>query len=72
MGFATKRSMPELSRITWKKWFKQVFQPTVTHPKKTVYLFIDELLNYNEAEIGITATRLLDRLGYEIKYIEHE
>jgi FAD/FMN-containing dehydrogenase/Fe-S oxidoreductase len=71
IGFAADRSMPHLSPISWKKWFTQKFKPTVKQPTKTVYLFIDELLNYNEAEIGITTVRLLDKLGYAIKFVEH-
>ena len=71
IGFAPDRSMPHLSSTTWKKWFTAEFKPTVSDPIKTVYLFIDELLNYNEASIGITTVKLLDRLGYEIKFIEH-
>ncbi|MEQ9306120.1 MAG: FAD-binding oxidoreductase, partial [Marinoscillum sp.] len=71
MGFAKKRSMPHLSTETWEKWFLHTFRPSVKTPKKKVYLFIDELLNYNEAEIGITATKLLDKLGYEIEYVKH-
>lgn len=71
MGFALKRSMPHLSNITWKKWFTTKFKPTVKKPTKSVYLFIDELLNFNEAEIGITTVKLLDKLGYEIKYLQH-
>ncbi len=71
IGFAHGRSMPHLSPITWKKWFTKEFKPTVNKPIKTVYLFIDELLNYNEAEIGITTVKLLDALGYEIKFIDH-
>ncbi len=71
IGFAQDRSMPHLSSITWKKWFTKKFMPTVKKPIKTVYLFIDELLNYNEAEIGITTVKLLDALGYEIKFINH-
>ncbi|HEY3406142.1 MAG TPA: heterodisulfide reductase-related iron-sulfur binding cluster, partial [Ohtaekwangia sp.] len=31
----------------------------------------DELLNYNEAEIGITTVKLLDKLGYEIRFVNH-
>lgn len=71
MGFASKRSMPELSRISWKKWFDTNFKPTTTKPIKTIYLFIDELLNFNEAEIGIITTKLLDKLGYSIKFLPH-
>ncbi len=70
MGFAPDRSMPEISKVTWKKWMKS-FRPTVEKPIKTVYLFADELLNYNEAEIGITTVKLLDRLGYEVKFTDH-
>jgi FAD/FMN-containing dehydrogenase/Fe-S oxidoreductase len=71
IGFAADRSMPHLSKITWKKWYTTQFKPTVKNPVKTVYLFIDELLNYNEAEIGITTVKLLDKLGYAIRFIDH-
>src|SRR6187549_496440 len=71
IGFAQDRSMPHLSSVSWKKWFTKQFTPTVKKPIKTVYLFIDELLNYNEAEIGIITVKLLDALGYEIKFIDH-
>jgi FAD/FMN-containing dehydrogenase/Fe-S oxidoreductase len=71
IGFAKKRSMPGISNITWGKWFKHNFRPTVKNPKKTVYIFIDELLNFNEAEIGILTVRLLDKLGYAIKFVPH-
>lgn len=71
IGFARDRSMPHLSDVTWKKWLKNTFKPTVKKPVKTVYLFVDELLNFNEAEIGITTIKLLDKLGYEIKFLDH-
>ena len=71
IGFAPERSMPHLSPIHWKKWYATRFKPTVKNPVKAVYLFIDELLNYNEAEIGITTVRLLDALGYEIRVLDH-
>lgn len=71
IGFAKKRSMPHLSPITWEKWFNRHFRPTVQRPIATVYIFIDELLNYNEAEIGITTVKLLDRLGYAVKFLPH-
>ncbi|HET9486997.1 MAG TPA: FAD-linked oxidase C-terminal domain-containing protein [Chryseosolibacter sp.] len=71
IGFAPKRSMPKISPVSWKKWFVSEFRPTVKQPVKTVYLFIDELLNYNEAGIGITAVKLLDRLGYQMVVLNH-
>jgi len=71
VGFASGRSMPEISKVNWKKWFLREFVPTATKPVKTIYMFVDELLNFNEAEIGITAVKLLDRLGYAVKFIPH-
>ena len=71
MGFALDRSMPHISRVTWKKWFEKSFKPTAKNPRKSVYLFIDELLNFNEAEIGITTIKLLDKLGYGVKFLPH-
>jgi Fe-S oxidoreductase len=32
----------------------------------TVYLFADEFTNYNDVEMGITAIKLLQKLGYEV------
>ncbi|HEX6892733.1 MAG TPA: FAD-linked oxidase C-terminal domain-containing protein [Chryseolinea sp.] len=72
IGFARDRSMPKLSKISWQKWYRTKFSPTAKRPIKTVYLFVDELLNYNEAEIGIATVTLLDRLGYGIKVLEHK
>jgi FAD/FMN-containing dehydrogenase/Fe-S oxidoreductase len=71
IGFARDRSMPHLSPVSWRKWFTKNFKPTSAKPTKAVYLFIDELLNYNEAEIGITTVKLLDKLGYEIRFLNH-
>jgi FAD/FMN-containing dehydrogenase/Fe-S oxidoreductase len=71
IGFAAKRSMPKISPMTWEKWFKSEFKATANDPQRSVYIFIDELLNYNEAEIGITTVKLLDKLGYTVKYVRH-
>ena len=71
IGFAPKRSMPHISRVSWKKWVRDGFKPSVQHPVKTVYVFVDELLNYNEAEIGITTVKLLDKLGYRMIFLDH-
>jgi FAD/FMN-containing dehydrogenase/Fe-S oxidoreductase len=68
IGFAGKRSMPEVTAKTWKKWYLNEFK---SKGDKIVYIFIDELLNYNEPEIGITTVKLLDRLGYNVKFVEH-
>jgi FAD/FMN-containing dehydrogenase/Fe-S oxidoreductase len=68
-GFAAKRSMPKVHKTTLKKWFKN--QETLQGLKdlvrfKKVYLFADEFTNYNDVEIGMTAIKLLQKLGYEV------
>lgn len=70
VGFAPKRSMPDVTSKTWKKWFQSKYQPTRTNTRE-VFLFIDELLNFNEPAIGITTVKLLDRLGYKVRWVEH-
>ncbi|MDW3197387.1 MAG: FAD-linked oxidase C-terminal domain-containing protein [Cytophagales bacterium] len=69
-GFASKRSMPELAKETVKKWYKKKFDQA--DKTKKVYFFCDEFTNYNDAGIGKTAIKLLDRLGYEVLLIDHE
>lgn len=71
VGFAEGRSMPALSTHTWHGWMEKQFKPSTTQPVKTVYLFVDELLTYNEAGIGITTVRLLDELGYKVVLLPH-
>lgn len=71
VGFAERRSMPKLSQVTWRKWLAKKFKPGTATSPRTVYLFVDELLNYNEADIGITTVRLLDELGYKVVVLPH-
>lgn len=69
-GFAKKRSMPALARLTLDKWLRTQFKSTSKSGRK-VYFFCDEFTNYNDAEIGIKTVKLLDKLGYEVIYIPH-
>ncbi|MEI9918504.1 MAG: FAD-linked oxidase C-terminal domain-containing protein [Bacteroidota bacterium] len=68
-GFAAGRSLPEVTSKTWKKWYKNEFTPK--KGGKVVYIFIDELLNFNEPSIGIASVKLLDKLGYEVRTVDH-
>jgi len=73
-GFATKRSMPAMYKTTLRKWYnkhqKQNTKLKTQNPR--LYLFCDEFTNYNDAEIGIKAIRLLEKLGYEVIVPKHE
>lgn len=69
IGFAPKRSLPLVAGTTLSQWVKK--QPEHTHLKRKVYLFADEFTEYNDAEIGMTAYKLLTALGYEVIIPKH-
>jgi FAD/FMN-containing dehydrogenase/Fe-S oxidoreductase len=73
LGFARERNIPLLNSTTLRVWAARnlssgIYLPLDTDPKplKTVYLFADEFLNYNDVEIGIKAIRLLNAFGYKV------
>lgn len=69
-GFAVKRSMPKLSKQTLYTWYQKNYEAP-NDPIKKIYLFCDEFTNYNDAEIGIMALKLLTALGYEVVIPKH-
>ena len=75
MGIATGRSVPKLAKQPLEIWLKK---QTVTSSavekssNKTIYLFNDEFTNYYDAKIGKDAVIVLEKLGYEIKTVNHE
>lgn len=74
-GFAVKRSMPTLYKISLRKWFekrKKKANGDGQSKNKKVLLFCDEFTNYNDTEIGIKAVLLLEKLGYEVVMPQHE
>ena len=68
VGFHPDRTMPLLSKSTFKSWFKS---HKGTKTQRKVFLFVDEFTNYNDVEIGIKAVKLLNRLGYEVIVPKH-
>tara|TARA_R110001606_G_scaffold78220_2_gene180918 strand:- start:10100 stop:12997 length:2898 start_codon:yes stop_codon:yes gene_type:complete len=69
LGVAVERSVPKLANQTLESWLKKHHPKTA---KKAVYLFNDEFTNFYDAEIGIDAVILLEKLGYEVKNIAHD
>ncbi|WP_113922958.1 FAD-binding and (Fe-S)-binding domain-containing protein [Cognataquiflexum aquatile] len=74
LGVAPKRNLPEISKTSLRKWYKSNYSklPGKTPLIKSLYLFIDEFTNHNDTQIGITAIKLLKKLGYEVKVADHE
>lgn len=70
--FHPDRSLPPVSAVTWKNWMTRHKPERAVSQKKKVYIFIDEFIDLNEAEIGIKTVELLEYLGYEVKYLDHK
>lgn len=66
-GFDKSRPMPKVARQTFQKWFEN--RSTVGKRPATrgqIVLFHDTFMNFNHPTIGISATRVLEALGYEV------
>jgi FAD/FMN-containing dehydrogenase/Fe-S oxidoreductase len=71
-GFASERSIPELYRITLRRWIrKNLKNLNPTKPVSTVCLFVDEFTNYNDTDTGIAAIKLLTALNYRVVIANH-
>lgn len=69
LGVAPKRSLPEVSKITLRKWYHKNKDRLINERTKNigkVYFFCDEFTNLNDAHIGIKAVELLTKLGYDV------
>ncbi|MDP3642712.1 MAG: FAD-linked oxidase C-terminal domain-containing protein [Bacteroidota bacterium] len=70
IGFAPERKIPELSKLSLRKWYRKPISLSSNKIGK-VYLFADEFTNFNESHIGIKAILLLNKLGYEVIIPKH-
>src|SRR5690606_1923728 len=74
LGFAQKRSLPEVGRTTLKRWVRRRQandRQTGVRTNRTVYLFCDEFTNYNDTGIGKVTYQLLTALGYDVRLAAH-
>lgn len=72
MGIAPERSLPALYKTTLRKWSsKNPLTPSNSNGVK-INFFADEVINFNDVEIGIVAFKLLNKLGYEINIPDHK
>ncbi len=70
LGFSSKRNLPELSNQSFMKWGKQ--RKMFNNKTASLILFADEFTNFNDAEIGIKAVLLFEKLGYHVKMARHQ
>ena len=74
LGFAPKRHIPTLYKITLQGWAKKnlaAFNPKAGTEVGRVFFFADEFTDYNDTEIGIKALKLLTTLGYHVTIPNH-
>lgn len=72
-GFASKRSIPLLYKITLHRWIrKNLTKLNPANPVGRVCIFVDEFTDYNDTEIGISAIKLLTALGYKVETAKHK
>jgi Fe-S oxidoreductase len=71
-GFAIERSMPEISKQSLQKWFRNHSKGKTDTSNRIIYLFCDEFTNYNDTEAGRKAILLLEKLGYKVIIPKHE
>ena len=70
-GFAQGRSMPKLNKRSLRRWHRVYANKHGPFPNGRVFLFCDEFTNFNDAHVGIKATLLLNRLGFEVVIPKH-
>ncbi|HYP16608.1 MAG TPA: FAD-linked oxidase C-terminal domain-containing protein, partial [Opitutus sp.] len=73
-GFARPRSLPTLPATTLRRWQARQQKrrvPTSTGAARRVHLFCDEFTNLHDADLGIKAVQLLQRLGYDVILPRH-
>ena len=73
LGFASKRSLPLLYKMTLRSWAKKNLKNINPgkNAKAKVNFFIDEFTDFNDTEIGIKAIKLLCALGYNVEIPKH-
>ena len=69
--FAPARSLPPLPATTLRRWHARQANRNGPFANGRVLLFCDEFTNYNDAEVGIKAVQLLNRLGYKVVIPPH-
>jgi len=73
LGISAKRTLPNLQQTSLRDWIikNQAFLK-VKNPKKSIYFFVDEFINFYDVKIGIDALEVLTKLGYQCIFVNHK
>lgn len=67
LKFSPKRSLPTLNDKTFRQFFKKENLGNTINNGRVVYFFSDEFTNYQDSDIGLSALKLLNSLGYSVR-----
>jgi len=68
LGIDRRRPLPHFAAVPFDKWFRQRQKRNDGRPE--VALFHDTFMTYNEPEVGVAATELLEAAGYEVLLVD--
>ncbi len=66
LGIDRRRKFPKIAGRTFEQWFNRR-QPRGSGSRGDIVLFHDTFMNFNHPEAGVSATRLLEGLGYRVR-----
>ena len=67
-GIDRRRPLPQFAGVTFEDWFAE-HKAEGEGGKGEVILFHDTFNNFNTPNVAIAATRLLERLGYQVRLV---
>ena len=74
-GVDKRRVMPEYAHESFHQWVKRnrkgAQEVKADEDKPVIALFADTWTMYNEPEVGIAATQVLEALGYEVEHVNY-
>lgn len=65
-GIDSRRDLPEFADQPFRRWFSKHRRNGALKSDEKVVLFVDVFTNYNDPEIGKSAVRVLEHMGYEV------
>lgn len=72
LNVAEERTLPLLQETTLYKWYQKNRKQLIVPADKKIgslYLFCEEVVQFNDTHIGIKTIKLLTKLGYEVKML---
>ena len=69
VGVHPRRRLPPFARPTFSSWFRRHRPEVVTGARGRVVLFHDTFMEGNYPSVGVAATRLLERAGFQVSLV---